>query len=262
MTPTRTTSLLAPLMLRSDLSRDAATTYWAKTHADKVIRLPHLLEYNQRLFSSTDHGFWPATAGIGTSIPRTWHLDGCAEIRFTSAAAMLRTGLHSREVFLDEQNVFTRVLAHHTGPRGGRWFTDGYDNSAQQHVALLLRRRMGVAARMFRSFVHQQLSPALMAAGARDLRSYAFLPYTPLLGGSPGVAHDNPPQHRYHAAVFFGVDDRAALDELLTHDNLAEVLDTQHTVLTAVHGYAVERTVPVIGRSRTTSFNLIEGTTP
>jgi hypothetical protein len=252
MAPTRTTSLLAPLMLRSDLSRDTTTTYWASEHAAKVVKLPHLAEYNQRLFSQTDHGFWPATTSVGTSIPQAWRLDGCAEIRFTNAAAMLNTGLHSREVYLDEQNVFARVLAHHTGPGGGRWFTDGYDDSAGHHVALLLRRRMGIAAKMFRTFVHQQLSPALQAAGARDLRSYTFLPYTPLLGGSPGVAHDNPTQHRYHAAMLFGVDDRAALDELLTHDRLAEVLDTQHTVLTAVHAYGVERTVPVIrtaGRS-------------
>jgi hypothetical protein len=53
--PTRTTSLFCPLMLRGDLSREAATTYWANEHAAKVVKLPNLLEYNQRLFSETDH---------------------------------------------------------------------------------------------------------------------------------------------------------------------------------------------------------------
>jgi hypothetical protein len=248
--PTHTTSLLAPLTLRGDLSRDVATTYWATTHAAKVARLPNLTEYNQRLFSTTDHGFWPATPGVGTAIPCTWRLDGCAEIRFASAPGMLTTGLQSREVFLDEQNVFARVLPRYTWPGGGRWFTDGFDESAKQHVALLLRRRIGISTKIFRTFVHQRLSPALLAAGARDLRSYVFLPYTPLLGGSPAVAHDDPPHRRYHAMVLFGVDNRAALDELMTHNALAAVIDVQHTVLTAVHGYGMERTVPVIRASR------------
>jgi hypothetical protein len=156
--------------------------------------------------------------------------------------------LHSREVFLDEQNIFARVLPNHTGPGGGRWFTDGFDDSAH-HVALLLRRRIGVRRRIFRAFVHKQVSSALMASGARDVRSYTFLPYAAFLGGSPGVAHDNPSEHRYHAAVLFGVDNRRALDALLKHDNLAEVIAAQHTTLTAVHAYSVERTVPVVRTS-------------
>jgi hypothetical protein len=108
--PVRTTSMLSPLMLRSDMTRDAATTYWANDHAAKVKKMPNVLEYNQRLFSTTDHGYWPATPSVGTTIPETWRLDGCAELRFRSLAAMLMTAPHAREVYLDEQNIFARVL--------------------------------------------------------------------------------------------------------------------------------------------------------
>lgn len=244
--PTRTTSMLSPLMLRGDMPRDAATTYWAGTHAAKVTKLPNLLEYNQRAFSTSDHGFWPPTPGVGTAIADAWRFDGCAEIRFRSAAAMLTTAAHAREVYLDEQNVFARVLGHPTGPGGGRWWTEGFDDTVGQHVALLLRRRRGIRGGVFRSFVHKRLGPALLEAGARDLRTYTFLPWTPLFHTSPGVGHDNPPQHRYHAAILLGADSRAGVDELLETAPIAALVPDLHTVLTAVHAYSVERSVPVI----------------
>jgi hypothetical protein len=58
---------------------EAATTYWANAHAEKVKKLPNLIEYNQLLFSTTDHGFWPATPSVGTTIPETWRVDGCGD---------------------------------------------------------------------------------------------------------------------------------------------------------------------------------------
>jgi len=247
--PIRTTSMLSPLMLRSDMARDAATTFWANAHAEKVKKLPNLTEYNQRLFSTTDHGYWPATTGVGTTVPDSWRVDGCAEIRFRSTAAMLMTALHAREVYLDEQNIFARVLGQPTGPGGGRWWTDGFDDTVGHHVALLLRRRRGVRGGMFRRFVHERMGPALLAAGARDLRTYTFLPWTRLAHTSPGVAHDNPPEHRYHGVVIFGTEARSAVDDLLSTAAVAALVADQHTAFTAVHAYTVERTEPVIRMS-------------
>jgi len=244
--PIRTTSMLSPLMLRSDMAREAATTYWANAHAEKVKKLPNLIEYNQWLFSPAEHGFWPATPSVGTTIPETWRVDGCAEIRFRSLAAMLTTAPHAREVYLDEQNIFARVLGQPTGPGGGRWWTEGFDDTVGHRVALLLRRRRGVRGGVFRRFVHERIGPALLAAGARDLRTYTFLPWTQLAHTSPGVAHDNPPEHRYHGMVLFGTESRAAVDDLLNTAHVAALVADQHTALTAVHAYTVERTVPVI----------------
>jgi hypothetical protein len=161
-------------------------------------------------------------------------------------AAMLTTAPHAREVYLDEQNIFTRVLGQPTGPSGGRWWTDGFDDTVGIHVALLLRRRRGVRGSVFRSFVHERTGPALLAAGAHDLRTYTFLPWTRLAHTSPGVAHDNPPEHRYHGAVMFGTESRAAVDDLLNTPDIKALAAHQHTVLTAVHAYTVERTVPII----------------
>ncbi|WP_435591341.1 hypothetical protein [Nocardia sp. bgisy118] len=244
--PLRTTSMLAPVMLRGDLPRDVATSYWSTRHAEKVRKLPHLIEYNQRHFSTDDHGYWPASTGVGTAIPPQWRLDGCAEIRFRSAIAVPATAAHAREVYLDEQNVFARVLTQPTAPGGGRWWTTGFDDTCHHHVALLLRRRRGVRTSAFREFVHGRMAPSLLDAGARDLRSYVFLPWTRLSDVSPGVGHHNPVEHRYHGAVLFGTDSRAAVDELLRTSAVAVLVADQHAVLTAVHAYSLERSVPVI----------------
>jgi hypothetical protein len=175
-TPVPTTSGLYPVRLRTDLPRDVAYAYWAATHAEIVKRLPHLVEYNQYHFSATDHGYWPATPTVGTIVPSSWPLDGLTEVRLPSMAAAFRVPLHMREVFLDEQNVFEHVLGHQTGPRGGRWWTTGHDDTVGHRTVLLVRRRRGVRGRAFRAFVHTRLGPALHAAGARDLRTYALLP--------------------------------------------------------------------------------------
>ncbi|MEZ0052383.1 hypothetical protein ABIA30_003401 [Mycobacterium sp. MAA66] len=245
--PIHTTSMVSPLMLRRDLTRQTATDHWKGVHADKVKKLPNIVEYNQRLFSETDHGFWPTAGGIGTIVPDEWHVDGCAEIRFRSQASLLSTGLFAKEVYLDEQNAFARVLGQLTGPGGGRWWTTGFDGTLGQHVAVLLRRRRGARGTAFHRFVRTELAPALVAAGAADLRAYTFLPWTALAHQSPGVAHDNPIQHRYHGMVFFGAADRAEIDSIMNSAPLARVVVEQNQVLTAAHAFALERTVPVIG---------------
>ncbi|MFE5286022.1 EthD domain-containing protein [Nocardia sp. NPDC056611] len=244
--PIRTSSMLSPLMLRGDLPRGTATDYWSTNHAEKVRKLPNLVEYTQRHFSTTDHGFWPATVGVGTSIPADRRLDGCAELRFRSTVATLMTAPHAREVYLDEQNVFGRVIGHATGPGGGRWWSGDFDDTTGHHVMLLLRRRHGVRGSAFREFVHGGIGQALLDAGVRDLRTYTFLPWTRWYNTSPGVCHDNPVEHRHHGAVIFGARDREAVDELLRSSFVAAAVEKQHLACTAIHAYSVERSVPAI----------------
>ncbi|MFE6923021.1 EthD domain-containing protein [Nocardia sp. NPDC057663] len=244
--PIRTISMITPLMLRGDLTREAATTYWAEAHAEKVKKLPNIVEYNQRHFSPTDHSFWPSENGVGTIVPQEWKFDGLAELRFGKTALIPNTALHAREVYLDEQNVFGRVVGYPAFPNGRHWWTDGHDDTVGHRVTLMLRRRVGVRSKQFREFVSGGVVPALLSAGARDLRAYSFLPWIPVSHTSPGVAHNNPPHQRYHGAVIFGTDDRAAVDELLGSPSVKALVAEQHTVFTAVHAYGVERTVPAI----------------
>jgi hypothetical protein len=75
----------------------------------------------------------------------------------------------------------------------------------------LLRRRRGSAG-TFPRFVHEPIGPALFEAGARDLRTYRR---------------------------------PAATDELLGSAWVTALVADQHTAVTAVHAFNVERWVPV-----------------
>jgi hypothetical protein len=67
-------------------------------------------------------------------------------------------------------------------------------------VALLLRPRRGVRRGTFRRFVHERIGPARLKAGARDLHTYTFLPWSRFVHSTPGASHDNPTYRRYHGA--------------------------------------------------------------
>jgi hypothetical protein len=143
-------------------------------------------------------------------------------------------------------NVFEHVLGHQTGPHGGRWWTTGHDDSAGHRTVLLVRRRRGVSGRAFRAFLQTHLGPALHAAGARDLRTYALVPFAALAHITFGVSHRNPPHRRYHGAVIFGTGTRARVDDLIASPEVSAAIGDQHLTCTAVHAFAVDRTLPVI----------------
>ena len=248
-TPVPTTSGLYPVRLREDLPRDVAREYWAGPHAELVRRLPRLVEYNQYHLSATDHSYWPATHNVGTTVASSWRTDGLTEVRFSSIAAALLLPPRMRAVLFDEQNLFEHVLGHLTGPAGGRWWTSGHDDSVGHRTVLLVRRRRGISGRSFRAFLHARLGPALHSAGARDLRTYSFLPLTAVPHRTPGVSHDNPPHRRYHGAVVLGTGTRAELDDVIASPDVTAAIKDQHVTCTAVHAFAVDRTVPVIRTS-------------
>ena len=243
--PMKTSSYVSPVWFRADLPRETADQYWSGPHAEIAGRLPNM-EYVQHHFSPTDHGYWPSSPTVGTTVPPDWRCDGIAEVRFFSTAAALAVPLHMREVYLDEQNVFERVLGQVTGPGGGRWWNEAHDDSVAHRTVLLLRRRRGVSGRTFRRFVHDRIGPALCDAGALDLRTYTFLPWMRLLHSTIGVAHDNPVIRRYHGCVIVGADSRAAMDDLLKSEQVEGIVSEQHAALTAVHAFAVDRAVPVV----------------
>jgi hypothetical protein len=47
---------------------------------------------------------------------------------------------------------------------------------------------------------YERIGPALFEAGAWDLRTYTFLPWSQFVHSTPGVSHDNPTYRRYHGA--------------------------------------------------------------
>ena len=242
MTLITTTSVLYHVRLRRDMPRDVARAYWAGGHADIVRRLPHISEYRQHHFSPTDHGYWPATPGVGTDTAQD-RLDGLAEMTFTSVLGGLLVGPRARPVFLDEQNAFAWDVGHLAGPYGGRRSTESHADVSHR-TTLLIRRRAGVPRRRFATYVHDGLAGALRSAGAQDLRSYVFRSRLP--HPTPGVTHNYPAHERFSAAIHLGADSRANVAELIAHPSVAAAINDQAAYCTAMHAYTTELLVPVI----------------
>jgi hypothetical protein len=234
------------LWFRGDLPREEASAYWRGPHGDIVASVPHIVEYLQHHFSVEDHGFWPAPPGVGALIPPDWRIDGMPEVRLDGAAGALRALPSMRELYLDEQNAFERVLCQLSGPRGARWWTGAFDPSVGQRAVVLVRRRRGLAPGAFRRFLHGTLGEALLRAGARELRTHAFLPGSRFSHWTPGVAHDDPVHRRYAGAIVLGADDRAELDGLLSRPEVQATQEAQVAHCTAFHAYAVEQTFPFV----------------
>lgn len=248
---TKTLSGIYPVRFRADLPREVADNYWTTTHAELVKRGGHICEYNQYHFSSTDHGYWPATPTVGTQPSDLFRWDGVTEVRLRNFSEMARAGYRMLgTIFLDEQNVFDNVLGHVCGPGGGTRWTNHHEPAVGHRTVLLLRRRRGVPLREFRAFVHRRFGQTLHDAGALDVRSYSFLPVTGIAHRTPGLSHTYPPSHRHDGAIVFGLPGRGDVDDLLASPEVKAVVDEQSETLTAVHAYAVERTVPVIEEPR------------
>jgi hypothetical protein len=242
------------LWFRADLPRERVREYWRGPHGRLVGAVPGLDDYRQHHFSEEDHGFWPGPAGVGTAIPEDWRVDGMPEVAFAGVLGpLMALGPRVVAVFRDEANAFDRVLSNLTGPRGGQWMRSGRGEAIGARVVVLIRRRPGVGFSAFRSFVHDVLGSGLLRApGALEVRTHPFLPYSKALWPTPGVAHDNPPHRRYHAAVVIGAADREGLDTILASNEVAATHEAQAAHCVALHAYAVDETFVVVedGRSR------------
>jgi hypothetical protein len=238
--------------LRADLPREQARAYWRGPHARLVARVPGLDEYRQHHFSPRDHGFWPGPEGLGTSIPADWRIDGMPEVAFAGPLAPLRAlGPEVWAVYGDESKFIDRILPNLTGPGGGRWFRSGHDEDVGARAVVLVRRRADVGFRAFRSFVHDVLGAALdRTPGVLELRTHAFLPYTRVVWWTPGVAHDNPPHRRYHAAIVVGASDREGLDAVIASPEVGATRDAQAACCLALHAYAVDDTYAIVRDGR------------
>jgi hypothetical protein len=246
----RVTSGCWLLWFRDDLPREVADAYWAGSHGDIVARVPHIVEYLQHHLAATGSGLWPATAGVGTAVPAGWRVDGMAEVRLTGTVGSILALAHMRELYLDEQRVFGRVLGHLSGPGRARWPTGPFRDTVGHRTVLLVRRRRGGRTGRFARYLHDELGPALLAAGATELRTHAFMPFTKAAHPTPGVAHDNPPHRRYHGAVVIGADSREHVDQIVGSAGVTSVRARQADHCVAVHAYSVAYTRPLIRGGR------------
>ena len=195
--------------MRTDLPRQQGMDYWRGPHSKIISATPGFEEYRQIHLPENNPGLWPATSGVETVIPAERRIDGVAEVTFTSVLSPLRGRKQTRLAYKDEVNVFRRTLLYAGLPNSARWYDVAESGEkAGSRSLIYLRRREGVKTGAFRRFLTDELVPALVRTGAlRELRTQVFMPWIEKLWDTPNVAHDNPPDQRFHASLVLGFTD-------------------------------------------------------
>ena len=234
---------MALIWFRADLPRAQAIQHWRGPHATLVARTPGIDEYRQHHLDRDAPGLWPTHEGIDTVIAPERRIDGVPEVTFEGLLSPLKAMPQNRHTYRDEASFLARTLLYLTGPGGGRWLADTDETRVGFRAVALLRRRAGGGFWSFRRWVNDRFGPALAAApGILELRTLTFLPWWRLLWNTPGVAHDNPPGERYHAAIVIGATDRQALAGALGSPGVVATVDDQRRRCAAIHADAVAGT--------------------
>jgi hypothetical protein len=229
------------LWMRTDQPRQQGMDHWKGPHSNIISATPGMEEYRQIHLAEDSPGLWPAISGVETVIPAERRIDGVAEVTFTSVLSPLRGRTQTRLAYKDEVNVFRRTLLYAGPPYSARWYdVSGPGEKAGARSLIYLRRREGVKTRAFRTFLTDEIVPALAWTGVlRELRTQVFMRWVQRLWDTPHVAHDNPTDQRFHASLILGFTDADALRASFGGGEIATLSDKLAEFLSAVHAYEV-----------------------
>jgi hypothetical protein len=229
------------LWIRTDQPRQTGMDYWKGPHSKIISATPGFEEYRQIHLAETNPGRWPAIPGVETAIPADRRIDGVAEVTFRSVVSPLLGRKQTRLAYQDEINVFRRTLLYAGPPNSARWYDVAPAGTKTGARALIyLRRREGVGTGRFRTYVTDELVPALASTGTiTELRTQVFMPWSRRLWNTPDVAHDNPSDQRFHASLILGFVDASARAAFFAGEEITALSDRLSAVASAVHAYDV-----------------------
>ena len=239
------------LWMRTDQPRQQGMDYWKGPHSKIISATPGMEEYRQIHLAEDDPGLWPALTVVETVIPAERRIDGVAEVTFTDLLSPLRGRKQTGLAYKDEVNVFRRTLLYAGLPYSARWYdVAGPGEKVGARSLIYLRRREGVKTGAFRTFLTEELVPALVRTGAlRELRTQAFMPWIERLWNTPNVAHDNPIDQRFHASLILGFTDTDALRAFFGSREIAMLSRQLGVFVSALHAYEVSEALTYVADS-------------
>lgn len=239
------------LWMRTDKTVREGKDYWAGGHAQIIASSPLTKQYRQLHMSETETGFWPPHHGLQTAVPEDRRIDGIADVTFQNLLAPVAGRKQTALAFADEINVFRRTILYAGLPGSARWYqTPVAGAETQLRDIFFLRRGTGVRSAALKRYVHDVMTPALLAAdGVSELRTQVFMPWTARTWNTPNVAHDNPVADRYHASVQVGFASQEARDAF--YETPAPQLNASlGSIASAVHAFSIEKTLVFVDEGR------------
>jgi len=222
--------------------------YWRGPHSGIISASRGLDEYRQVHLAEENPGQWPRISGVETSIPQDRKIDGVAEVTFDHLIAPLQGRPQTKLAHADEINVFRRTLLYAAPPYSARWYeTDAPSTDQSVSSLIYIRRRDGVGIRKLQQFMATELAPWMLESeGVTELRTQVFLPWLKSLWNTPHVAHDNPPESRFHGSIAIGFSNVTARDAFFLRTNQSDIQEGIRSHLSAIHAYDVQETLTFV----------------
>ena len=234
-----TSSIL--LWVRTDQPRQTGMDYWKGPHSGIISATPGLEEYRQIHLAEDNPGLWPAAEGSRRRSPSTGRSTGsrkspssrpcrrCRAARRRSSRSRTRSTSSGAPCYTPARR--TRPAGTTSQPRLRR--------SAPAPSSTFAAETASAAATSARSSRRSSF-PALVGTGVlKELRTQTFLPWNEKLWDTPNVAHDNPPDQRFHASLILGFTDPAARAAFFDGSEIEQLSQTLAPVASAIHAYDV-----------------------
>ena len=241
-------TLVMPLQARRGMTAADFYEYWLNAHVTLPARFPGISSIWLHAVSFDD-ATWPRLPGVSHRPPSGDEFLGVPEATFVTLEDLAEFQAASKVQMDDGINFLQEMIAYRSiadatqtvSDRTGLPAPDGHDDLVR-HL-LFLRRRDGVGAAEFRSFVTGTLAPAWAAsAEVVKLRRHLFEEVEVTLD-HPGVRMSRPLNRQYQAALEVVVADPGGLDRFASSPAWTQVTEAAGAYCEAVHAVRVNRCI-------------------
>jgi hypothetical protein len=235
-----------PLQARAGMTTDDFYEYWLNAHVTLPARFPGISSIFLHS-TSFDDAIWPRLDGVSHRPPPGDDFWGVPEATFVTLEGLAEFQAASKVQMDDGINFLQEMIAYRSiaeatqtvADRTGTAAPDGHDGLLR-HL-LFLRRRDGITAGEFRTFVAGTLAPAWAASpDVVKVRRHLFEEVEVTLD-HPGVRMSRPLDRQYQAAVEVVLPDAASLDRLVASPAWPQADVAAHC--SAVHAARVGRCI-------------------
>jgi EthD domain len=216
------------LWKRKGISLELFDDYWRNVHGPVCARLPGQFQYWQLHVAHSANGIWPELNGIDYTCKDENQFDGIAELTFRSTEDR-NTWFRAAAVLMnDEHNLFRKAIGYNTGLGNSRTYVDripvgdpnGGVNAFKLHV--MVKKADGVDVADFRRyFTNTFASHAAASEFVLKLRMHLFEQVDASRPDAAGVAHSEPVEENYQAAVEIAFTDRFNMESFFASDEYA-----------------------------------------
>ena len=241
-------TLVMPLQARAGMSTHDFYEYWLNAHVTLPARFPGISSIWLHAVSFDD-AIWPRLPGVSHRPPPEDEFQGVPEATFVTLEDLAEFQAASKVQMDDGINFLQEMIAYRSiadatrtaSDRTGVPAPDGHDGLVR-HL-LFLRRREGVTAAEFRSFVADTLAPVWAgSAEVVKLRRHLFEEVEVTLD-HPGVRMSRPLHRQYQAALEVVVPDSGRLDRFAASPAWSQVAAAVGEHCAAVHAVRVNRCI-------------------